>query len=114
MTTQAQNFNVTAGDDEVVTFCIVGPDNQPLDISGVANIEWTALFDANNKLTKSLGAGIALVGGGTTGQFAVTLNAADTAPWFGPYPHQATLIDDIGKRSTVTDGTMIVEARITP
>ena len=114
MTTVRQDFAMTAGDDEIITFCVVGPGDVPLDISAVSNIEWSAYFDANNRLLKTLDDGDIEIVDGPQGRFAITLAGADTAPWTGLFPHQAVLIDDTGKRATIADGTMTLLPRVVP
>lgn len=115
MTANAQDFTVTSADDEVVTFCVVGPDGAALNLSSVTNVEWTTWFDANNLLTKTLlDGGVVLENDGVTGLVAVTLEGVDTAPWLGQYNHQLVLIDDVGKRSTVANGVMTVAPRVVP
>jgi hypothetical protein len=110
MTSVSQDFTTYAGDAAAVTFTVTDGTN-PIDLSGVQEIEWDARRDLDSAIvlqkTKT-GGGITLVGGGSGGQFLLSLTGADTSPLTAYYIHQAVITDAQGNVSTVTLGRMQV------
>ena len=107
----AQNFDTYPGDVISPVFTVLDQDGNPVNISSVSDIQWTAQRAVGQPilLSKSkLGGQINLVSGGTTGQFQVALTSTDTSSLTGVYLHQALLFDGTGNQSTVTIGQMTV------
>lgn len=111
-----QDFVTYQGDDSAPIFTVTDNAGSPVDLSSVEEIVWQAARDAAGMaspvIQKSLNGtsppGIALVSGGTTGQFQVTIDESDTSPLSGYYLHRARITDSNGKRTTVTLGRMQV------
>jgi hypothetical protein len=111
MTAFSQNFNTYPGDATSPIFTILDGNGNPINISGVSDIIWTAQQAVGQPIlvTKTKISGqITLISGGTSGQFQLNLLAADTSVLTGVYLHQVVLIDGLGNQSTVTLGQMTV------
>lgn len=106
------DFVTYKGDSPKPIFTVLtGANGTAVDISGCTEIIWTVQQQAETAvvLTKKLSTGgIAFVGGGTTGQFQVTITSADTAALDGYYMHQASITDAQSNITTVTVGRMQV------
>lgn len=107
-----QDFITYAGDAVSPIFTVVGTDGVTgVDISGVTDIIWTAQRNLSIAAAvtkkKSVGGGIVLVNGGTTGQFQVILQTADLSSLSGWYMHTAALVTASGQ-TTCTVGRMQV------
>lgn len=112
MAANNQDFVTYVGDSPAPIFTVVGADGvTPVDISGAAQITWSARRNANDAVvvtkTKS-GGGISFVNGGTTGQFQVSILPADLANLSGWYMHYASITDGAGNVTTVEVGRMMV------
>ncbi len=110
-----QDFVTYQGDDVLPIFTVYADATlqTTVDISTVSEITWTAQRNTESGVVialtkkKSL-AQIALIGGGLTGQFQVTITKVDTAALDGYYMHVAKLTDAVGNVSTCTVGRMQV------
>lgn len=111
MTEVRQNFSSYAGDNTAPIVTVRDANGVVIDLSGVQQITFTAqrTLDDNAIVTKlkSTG-GIALVGGGTGGQFQINLLPTDSASLFGNYLWEALVTDSTGNVSTVSTGTWSV------
>lgn len=111
-----QDFVTYQGDVVAPIFTVTDSSGVAVDISTVTEITWLARREAETAvvLTKLKSTGsIVLLGGGTTGQFQVTITATDTAALDGYYIHEATITDSGGNPTTVTVGRMQVGVKPT-
>lgn len=103
-----------SGEDQLPTVTVRDGSGVVINISTALAIQWN-VYDPSGTivaaLTKTLGAGIALVGGGTGGQFSVTLTAANTTPLDGWYAHSVILTDSGGFISVVETGRLLAKSR---
>lgn len=102
-TTFNADFLTFPGDTVVPLFTVVDADGDPVNISAATAISWIVRQDETSAAlaTLTLAAGdIALVGGGTQGQFQVTIGSAVTALLNGAYQHLARVT--FGAAGTVT------------
>ncbi len=118
MAHQVQDFEIHAGDDLVITVKVTDDGTatgNAVDISALTAITWAA-EDADSgarALTKTLGAGIAILGDSANpGEFTVTLTDDDTRALSGWYRHEARITDENGLKSTVLTGMMEVHPTI--
>lgn len=108
-----QDFITYIGDSVAPIFTVLDANNNPVNISGVTDISWSAQRNLTDPaiLTKTLsGGGISLVGGGTTGQFQVSILTSDLSVASGIsgwYMHKASLIQGANV-TTCTVGRMQV------
>lgn len=109
MTAKNQNMEMWSGDDKTIRITVTDPGTgQVVNISAATAIKYVIVSSAGAVVvTKGLGTGIVLVGGGTGGQFDVTLAAADTASLTGIHTHEAQLTLG-GLVSTVMVGTLTI------
>lgn len=115
MTICQQDFTTFQGDPQTVTVEVYGQDAEhPLDLSAATNIEWSVKFDDNFTVTKTMLGGGILVSDAAQGVVNILLDAVDTRPWLGIFPHQMAIIDDVGNRSVVMNGVMTVGKAIVP
>lgn len=111
MTSLNQNLIIFAGDDAQPEFTVLDADNQPVDISSVADITWELQRDAGSAIlvTKTkTGGGIIFATDGTDGKFIVKILAANTTPLSGFYIFDAKLTDFDGNLTTVATGRIQV------
>lgn len=111
MTAFAQNFNTYPGDTISPVYTVQDQFGNPVDISTVGEIVWTASRTVGGPVlvSKAKSAGqIVLVGGGVTGQFQVKLLAADTNALNGVYQNAALIFDVASNQSTVALGQLTV------
>jgi hypothetical protein len=120
MSTTNQDFTMYAGDGGLVSFqCFSDKASTiPLPIGGgnVTEIVWTVQrnLDAGSPivLTKKLSRSeITIVGDGSTGIFAISVTAGDTAALTEAYYHKAVITDQSGNPSTVGDGQWTVKPK---
>jgi hypothetical protein len=106
-----QDFVTFVGDSVSPIFTVVDANGNAVNIAGITGITWSAVRNLNDSavLSKTMAAGqISILGGGTTGQFQVTILAADTAALSGWYMHTAALLGAGSSVTTVTVGRMQV------
>lgn len=106
-----QDFVTYQGDDVSPIFTVRDSSGNPIDISTVQNIIWSARrnLDTTVALSKSkTGGSISFVTDGTDGQFEVDIATADTALLDGYYLHTATIVDSASNTTTVAVGRMQV------
>lgn len=109
MTAATQDISTTGGDSELPTFTVTDQTGAAIDISTVSEIVFTVqeTIEATPVITKSkTGGKIALVSGGTTGKFSVTLDPADTQNLAGYFIYQAKITDSLGNVTTVSSGSL--------
>lgn len=106
-----QDFVTFKGDTVQPVFAVVDGNNNPVDISTVTDITWTARRNITDAVAitklKSTG-GIVFTNTGTDGKFTLKLAPADTSPLSDWYIHQASITDASGNVTTVTIGRMNV------
>ena len=119
MTSEDQNFEMYAGESKVITVTVMDDATPPvpIDLTG-ASIEWIVKRsedDAVGLITKTVGAGIALLNQTThKGEFTITLAPADTASLGGAsYYHEAEVTDVATNVSTVTRGILTIKKALT-
>lgn len=112
------DFSMFQGDTKVLELTVRDIDGVVVDISGASSIRWALARNAKMptaKLTKSLGAGIALVGGGTTGRCDITLSPSDTSDLTPTTYYHETEIIIGGVVATIDSGSVtILQALIKP
>ena len=86
-------FRLFAGDDETINLTAIDDSGATINISSASAIVWKLAQDERSTatVTKSLGSGVALVGGGSGGIFSVAIDAADSTGLDGTYYHSATV-----------------------
>lgn len=106
------DFSMFQGDTKVLELTVRDADGVVVDISGASSIRWAMARNAKMptpKLAKTLGAGIALVGGGTTGRCDITLDPSDTSDLTPTTYYHETEITISGVVSTVDSGQVTVQ-----
>lgn len=106
-----QDFTTYAGDAAFPQFTVLGANGQPIPITTVQEIVWTAQrsLDVAPVVSKLLTTGgIVLINSGVTGQFQVRILAPDTEDLTGFYIHEAVITDANGFPTTVSLGRMQV------
>lgn len=109
-TSQNQDFITFQGDAPSPIFTVVDSNGDAVDISGATAISWSCQVNSAEAAALTLtllGGQIALVGGGTGGQFTVNLSSANTTALNGTYNHFASITLG-GKVLTVMVGRMRV------
>lgn len=114
MTAFNQDIEVYSGEDQLPIVTVRDAAGVPINLSTVSAIQWN-VYDPSrtivSTLTKTLGAGIALIGGGAAGQFSVTLTAANTTALDGWYSHSTIVTDAGGLISVVETGRLLAKSR---
>lgn len=103
------DFEMHAGDDKTILVTVQDLDNNAVDITG-ATVRWRMGRSANKTadvIKKTGGLGITL-NAPTSGQFTITLGAADTEHLLGSFYHEAEITFLTGAKSTVLSGRAIV------
>jgi len=111
MTKTSQDFTIYVGDQSLPTFQVLDSSGNPIPLTNISDIFWTAQRDLDSAavISKSMSAGqIVRLNGGQDGRFAVTIDPADTQNLSGFYMHEAVILDDLGLRSTVSTGRLQV------
>ena len=106
-----QDFTTYAGDSCAPIYTVTDASGTPVDISAATAITWTARRNSSTAtvITKTkLSGAIAILGGGTGGQYQVTLAPADTAALSGYYVYTTAITDLFGNVVTVATGRMRV------
>jgi hypothetical protein len=111
---QIQNFEISAGDDLILTFQAEDASSPDPTLYG-ATIKWWAARSADaapedvviEKSTEDSPSDVEIVDPEAL-IFTVTLHRADTIELFRDYYHECQVIDAEGKVLTVTAGTMTV------
>lgn len=107
-----------AGDDLALYVTVEGCDGNPKDISTATDIRYAVRANPslNNPalIFKKLGEGITVVDG-VGGKFRIDLDGKDTEGMTGTYFHIARLTDELGRKSTILAGNLILrEAGFSP
>lgn len=111
MAAQNQDFITYQGDSVQPIFTVKDASGVVVNIASVTEIVWKLRrnLDSGILLTKTKSGGqIVLLGGGTTGQFQVSILVVDTAALSGYYLHSASITDGSGNVTTVTVGRVQV------
>lgn len=111
---QIQNFEISAGDDLILTFQAEGIDSPDATLYG-ATVKWWAARTREDapenvvieKSTEDSPSDVEIVDPEAL-IFTVTLHRNDTLELFRDYYHECQIIDADGKVLTVTAGTMTV------
>jgi len=115
MTSEAQNFEMYAGEDKILTVTVTDAAGDVVDLTD-ASIEWVMKRTADDTtalVTKTLADGITCASP-ATGVFTVTLEAADTEELGGAsYLHEAEVTDAGDNVSTVTRGVVTIKKSLT-
>jgi hypothetical protein len=114
VTTINQLIEVYSGEDSLPTVTVKDASGVAINLSTASAIQWN-VYDPSGTivavLSKSLGSGVTLIGGGTGGQFSVALTAANTTAIDGWYSHSAIVTDSGGLISVVETGRLLAKSR---
>ena len=107
----AENFEMWSGEDKVIRVTVKDSAGAALPLTGMS-VSWklARARSAAALVTKTTADGIALVSGGSGGQFDITLMPADTDALAGTFLHEAEITDTAGKKSTVFSGRALILA----
>jgi len=114
VTATKQDFTVYQGESKTLQLTIVDGAAAAKNLTGISAVTWRLgpLGGGAAALTKSLAAGVTVVGA-TSGRIDVALATADTAALAaGHYLHLTEVIDVAGDTETVTVGTVTVKERL--
>lgn len=96
------DFLVYAGDSSYRIFQVLDVNGDAYPLGGLANITIKVQRDLESAIviSKELGSGVVLIGDGSTGQFRVDFDPADTVDLTAFYIYAARLIDGSGAVAT--------------